>query len=106
MRRLILSGIAACALAACAGNDVIDSWRGVPADALLLSWGPPNQESRLSSGGRVISYTSATNRFAAQPDCAVTFQTNGEDIITGATRTEENIGSCSVMLLRKMKAYD
>lgn len=96
---------ASCALSGCvAAADVAGSWRGVPADSLILSWGPPTRESRLDSGGRVIAYSETFNRFATRPDCTVTFNVNADGIITGGTWNAETIGACDVMLAGKPRA--
>lgn len=37
-------------------DDMVSSWVGGTADELIMAWGPPVREAKLSNGGRVLEY--------------------------------------------------
>lgn len=99
---LVLLSLAACAYPTTANYEkLLNSWIGDRADNLISSWGPPQNTSNLSDGGRVLAYINSSSSVSYNSTlsevtgihtfknneqfCKTLFTVNSNGIITRAT---------------------
>jgi hypothetical protein len=113
IRHIILA--AAFFLSACAPTPTVDESRqslwqqfgGHSVDELLLKWGAPQGESRLTDGSRLLTYRRATvydpsSAYANTSGCAASFLAKPPDYKIANVSMDGNMYDCQDLALGKV----